>query len=214
MERIGLVVETSLEVPSFLHKHSYTKKDGLRVYTLNNKKIGLAVSGIGHMRVKKIVKNLINSFFPDYILFIGYCGAVNPALRLKDIVVAKRVMYKSKIPLVTDHRLIKNAEKILESYGITYMTGTLQTFDGVAISRKSVLNGVDAVDMESYFVMEKALEDDVPIVIVKSVSDIIPKYTPKFYPKKVIKLLTILKILLGMKRGKPALDNFCKSLIS
>ena len=93
----------------------------------------------------------------DALLSIGYCGALDPSLKLYDIVVS------GSLQLLTRGR------------GQTAKEGTLLSLDRVitTAAEKAELRktGADAVEMESAGVAAKAREWNVPFLAVKIVTD-------------------------------------------
>ena len=91
----------------------------------------------------------------DRMISTGLCGALDPALRLSDVVVSGNGAVDARAPFVR---------------------GAVHTIDHVAVTaaEKSTLRnqtGAIAVDMESAAVERKAAEWDVPYLCIRAVSD-------------------------------------------
>lgn len=91
----------------------------------------------------------------DRILSIGFCGALDPALRIGDIVVS------GEVP---------------KGLGASFVQGDVVSVDRVAITVKEkcdlrAATGATVVEMESAAVAQKAREWDVPFGCVRVVSD-------------------------------------------
>jgi nucleoside phosphorylase len=214
MKRAGIMVETKSEIPRFLGKG--VLQEGIRRYAVEEKEVGLKVSGIGHSRVQQNTASLIAQFSPDYVVFLGYCGAVNDTYSIGDLVIADEVSYKAKPPLSTSKILLPEAERILQAHDIAWHIGRMKTFDDVVLSRNSIVEKVDAVDMESYFVANECLEKSVPVLIVKAVSDIVSEKSPPLNDilKKMRKLYVLARLLWGMRKGRKPLESFCERYLS
>jgi len=167
MTNIGLIVALKSEVPNIF-------RDTLKVHHLADFSMNVLISGIGPQKAANATDKLITSFRdikPDYIINLGFCGAISQKLDIGHLVLADRVSYKnSEIRL--DHNYIDNAKVILRGTG--YFTGKLETFNYPVFSRSKVSKDTLAVDMESYAIAESALKYNVPVLVIKSVSDIIP----------------------------------------
>jgi adenosylhomocysteine nucleosidase len=91
----------------------------------------------------------------DRILSIGFCGALDPALRIGDIVVS------GEVP---------------KGLGASFVQGDVVSVDRVAITARDkrdlrAATGAAVVEMESAAVAQKAREWDVPFGCVRVVSD-------------------------------------------
>ena len=92
----------------------------------------------------------------DRILSIGFCGALDPALRIGDIVVS------GEVP---------------KGLGASFVRGDVVSVDRVAITARDkcdlrAATGAAVVEMESAAVAQKAREWDVPFGCVRVVSDV------------------------------------------
>lgn len=102
----------------------------------------------------------------EAIVSVGICGALDPGLRLNEVVVADRV-------LAADSQDSFDCQK--PSGESTAVTGVVLSIDRVAwtVAEKAALRaqGADAVEMEAAGVAAKARLADVPFFCVKVVSD-------------------------------------------
>ena len=102
----------------------------------------------------------------EAIVSVGICGALDPALRLNQVVVAERV-------LAADSQDSFDCQK--PGGEGTAVTGVVLSIDRVAwtVEEKAALRaqGADAVEMEAAGVAAKARQAEVPFFCVKVVSD-------------------------------------------
>jgi adenosylhomocysteine nucleosidase len=91
----------------------------------------------------------------DGIISTGLCGALDPALRVGDIVVA------GEIPLASEARFVRGAVHSVDRVVVT------------AREKRTLRNqtGAVAVDMEAAAVQDKAAEWKVPFLCIRAVSD-------------------------------------------
>ena len=66
--------------------------------------IQIHVSGIGRERAQRCVERLLETSTPSLVIAAGFCGALNPAFKVGDIVTSPRI-------LTVDHLVIDPAEK-------------------------------------------------------------------------------------------------------
>jgi nucleoside phosphorylase len=206
MNRIGLVCAVEWEVPSVIHlcpeqgKATKTTFGGTNFY--------VSVSGIGQINAAKSVILLYQEYKPDYILSLGICGSSNDNMDIGSLIVGNRVHYSGKNILLHSDQL-EQVVRCLSVQLIKYQVGAFQTFDYLVTSRKSVSEGVSGIDMESYGLAVATQETGLPLVVVKSVSDIIPaKETIRAYEH------TMDSIERNFLQAKRQLDNFFDQIIS
>jgi adenosylhomocysteine nucleosidase len=134
--------------------------------------VGVIISGVGKKGAAAATDLLIDSFFPDLIISTGFAGALTPNLRVGCIVVARRIMLESggervsPVPRetmdISSHRCVREGEVVTVPRFISSCREKKQLF---------MTTGAHAVDMESYFVFEKALQKTIPCLAVRVISD-------------------------------------------
>ena len=168
MTNVVLIVAQRTEVPILF-------RDTSTVHQLYDNVIKVIISGIGQKRAGKKTKNLCESkerFSPEYLINLGFCGATNDELNIGDLIIANRLSYNNQ-EIHLNNRYI---DKVKDSFqGIKHFTGKLQTFNWPVFSRKRVCEDTLAVDMESFAIGETSKNYKIPIVVIKVVSDIVPK---------------------------------------
>ncbi len=131
------------------------------------KTVRIHVTGVGRKRTRATLEKILSeSNSPSIIIAAGFCGALQPSLKVADVIIASEVVdqtgrvwpvtgncqheEKSKRRLLTVNHLIANVaekKKLGESHN------------------------ADAVDMESATVAEVCTTRGVPFLVVRAVSD-------------------------------------------
>lgn len=78
----------------YFSKYRYEKvkieESEFKVYTYENKKILLALTGIGTTFAASIITYIHYHFRPDSLLFTGTAGGINPQLKLRDVIIVEK----------------------------------------------------------------------------------------------------------------------------
>lgn len=86
-------------------------------------------------------------------VLVGTCGAVDPALRAGDVVVATEVRHRG-----SSRPVDAGIAETLRAHGIAVRTGPIATVDRIAGPReRAAQQGVLAVDLESFWVEPQAV---------------------------------------------------------
>lgn len=148
--RLLLVASMSLEF-------SHLRRRGDEVRTVAN--------GAGAHRAAAGIDEALASFRPDVMVSVGFCGALDPALRIADIVVGTTVF--------TDGGAFAAEPPITAA---RHRAGPVITADHVVGTaeekRKLHAAGSVAVDMEAAGVAQRAQKLGVPFFCIKSVTDL------------------------------------------
>jgi adenosylhomocysteine nucleosidase len=130
-----------------------------------NTSFHLTANGVGARFAAAAVDTALSSFSADAIISTGFCGALDPAMQVGDIVVGTEVVngtnrYPSAAPSCTQ----------------AHRTGPIASIDHVArtAAEKSALHrsGAIAVEMEAAGVAERAAARNLPFYCVKVVTDL------------------------------------------
>ena len=167
----------------------YLLKNTTGIYQIGDNAIRVAVSGIGLKRARRTTQQVCTGslgFLPDLIINSGICGAVRNKLDIGHLIIANRLAY--------DHREIQLENspigKIVDLLaGSECHLGKLQTFNWPVLSRSRVAGDTLAVDMESFAIAKTAAKYRIPVIIIKAVSDIVPKHA------SLISLLNLVRSL-------------------
>jgi adenosylhomocysteine nucleosidase len=168
-------------------------------------KLILCISGVGKINAIEKTEKLLKNFNVDYILSIGISGVQYENAKIGDIVIANKAKYNDET-IHLDKNLYKLAESIISSKNTRCYIGVIQNFDNFIYSKQNIDKDVIAVDMESFHVAKTALKFGVPTLIVRSVSDILSKSDPKFFPKLAINY----KFIKGYQKSRSSINNFFK----
>lgn len=135
---------------------------------MSGHKVRFVANGPGINNARAAVEAVCQQETPASVVSVGYVGALDPALEVGQIFVARRVKrIREKVDYQVDLPAFPNTEGVAQ--------GTLLTIDRVAQTRqeKSMLrqSGADAVDMEAYAIADEAKRRRVPFYCVRVVSD-------------------------------------------
>jgi len=131
--------------------------------------IVLVRSGMGARRARRALAEVAERFELKRVYSIGYAGALDPALKVGDVVAADRVIHAA-----TGDALPLDAGFASDIPGIS--RGALLTVDEVAATpqAKQFLHeqhGAAAVDMETYALAEEARGRGLHLVSVRAITD-------------------------------------------
>lgn len=162
---------------------------------IEEKKVVLVKSGIGKVNAARITQILIDKFKVKNIINVGSAGALNPFLNIGDIVIAEKLIQhdfditafdhdKGYITgvgdyIYSDFELVKKLQNVAnkikdETYKIN--TGVIASGDifctDIAMKNK-IYSKFDAecVEMEGAAIAQVCYLDNVPFVVIRSISD-------------------------------------------
>ncbi len=204
MNKIGLITALTTELPS-LTRHP-RKASGL--FELPRSQFRVLVSGVGFANASKAVEKMCLEFKPDLLILLGFCGGVGPALDIGDLCIPGEVHY-GHMKIEVDSSLLKLIRTRLDEKSIKYHTFGMQTHHKPVLNKNKFANNVCCVDMEAFKVLQKASENSVPAVVVKSVTDIIPDQKPLLFAQVSL----IIRILQNSSRARKSLDTFCQDIL-
>lgn len=179
MKKIGLISALEFEIPDQLN-YNYSKN--IQKFRAKENEIGVMVSGVGQENAIEATRVLCLEYNPDFIIFMGFCGGVSNDCKVNDLFIADSVHYNGD-EISIDPQMLEYVKKRLSRNKYNPIIGKFQTFDEVVLSKKEIASDVIAVEMESYGSVKEANKYDVPTILVKSVSDIIPDKKPVFAAK-------------------------------
>lgn len=186
MSTVGLICAMKIEVPKIISE--VVEKEVVEMRRIGENNIGVIVSGIGLDNAKQAAIRLCRVVEPDYLLCLGWCGAAKD-FQIGQLLMAESVSFDGKEISLKSERL-EQTKKSLAEEDIDFKAGKFETFDIIVTSRNNISQGVIAVDMESYAVADVAEKNKIPLIVLKFVSDIVPKDKPSLvkYPYIFLKL--------------------------
>ncbi len=184
-------IEPLLEKVENIKKIEYAKNIYYEA-TYRGREVVIAYSKIGKVFASLTATILIEKFGCDKLLFSGVAGAINPDLKIGDLIIASDLCQhdlditafghpfgyvpEGQVCIPTDKKLREIAEEIAKARGLELKEGVIATGDQFISSkdRKAFISSTfsaDALEMEgaSVAVICDALE--VPFFILRAISD-------------------------------------------
>lgn len=197
---IGIIGAMNEEIEAFLSGMTTIQKEikaEIEFYkgNFNGHAVVVCKSGVGKVNASICTQILIDQFKATNVLFTGVAGAVHPDLNIGDIVVSTDCMqhdmdatalgYKQgEIPLMdryifeADRSLIELASKVgkKEINNQSIVKGRILSGDQFVANREKVKQLYEELDgacteMEGAAVAQVCSMNDVPFVIIRSISD-------------------------------------------
>ena len=198
---IGIIVATDEELIETKNiMDSYEEKDIHNLTfvkgKINGRKAIVVKCGIGKVNAARTTQILIDNFKIDKIINIGAAGAINPELKIKDIVIGNQIVQydfdisasgdyeKGEIPevgkiLKSDEKLIDECKRVLEKrYERDYnvVIGTIATADLFCSDPDVAKNvreefGAECVEMEGAAIAQVCHLDKIPFLVIRGISD-------------------------------------------
>lgn len=189
---IGLICAMDKEIIKYQEIFDLEKTNELlNIYegVYHDKKIILCLSGIGKVNSASITQYLIDKYNPSIIINSGCCGSLISDIKVLDTVVASYVTYHDFNPIrimesctpdngfiKADSNIIKDLELILKENNINYHIGGICSGDSFVTSsemRDDIYSRTKclAVDMESASIGHISRKNNVPFIIIRSISD-------------------------------------------
>jgi len=180
---IAIIAAMDIELKPLLKRIKVEKKIEERKYYFiegryKNKKIVLVKTGVGFKNAVKAVEKLVNSYTLKKVLGVGVAGAVKKELNIGDIVIpAFWISEEMEDEFKMDETLFMLARKQAE-----YFKGRI-CFAGQGMSVRKVFSKEDkiesaqkhkeiiAIDMESYGWSKVLAKNNIPFIVLKSISD-------------------------------------------
>lgn len=195
MPKVGLICATKYELPEIT---PYRNSKHIQIYNIGDFNIGIIISDVGPENAKTATRILYLDYNPDWIIAFGICGGSQSELAIGDIIVADKIHFNGNEIAIKCPQL-EVVKTCLSNNLIKYHVGKLQTFDHPVLSRKEVSADVLGVDMESYQIVDEATKLNIPSIIIKSVSDILPDRKPFLIPKMRLSYRISKNLVIAMK---------------
>ena len=137
----------------------------------------VSISGVGIKKARNCTNTLIKKYKPGIIISAGFAGALNPKLRLGELVLSNWALS------------LRNYDKINLDNNLPYIAfkfingGVLTESSFINVKEKKldlfVKSGADIVDMESWAVADAARKLDTKVISVRAVSDLTNQHLPR-----------------------------------
>ncbi|MCK9161914.1 MAG: 5'-methylthioadenosine/adenosylhomocysteine nucleosidase [Arcobacter butzleri] len=158
----------------------------------NDLELVIAYSKIGKVFASLTASTMITKFGCEKLLFSGVAGAINPSLKIGDLVVATKLCQhdlditafghpfgyvpEGKVFVESNLELIDIAREVAKAKGLNLLEGTIATGDQFVANetRKNWIGATfkaDALEMEGASVAVVCDALDVPFLILRSISD-------------------------------------------
>ncbi|HAQ06027.1 MAG TPA: 5'-methylthioadenosine/adenosylhomocysteine nucleosidase [Bacillus bacterium] len=194
---IGAMDEEIQHILDGMNKYEQQRKAGISFYigTFNDYEIVLCKSGVGKVNASVCTQILIDEFEASHIIFTGVAGAVNPDLKIGDIVVSidclqhdmdatalgfklGEIPYSEVSVFKADSKLVDLAISASKEtvQGKKIMSGRILSGDQFIADREKVkflheeLQGY-CTEMEGAAVGQVCSMNAIPFVIIRSMSD-------------------------------------------
>lgn len=194
-KRIAIIGALDQEIEEFLNHMSQVEKKEEKGFTfyegrLNEKEIVVVKSGVGKVFGAMTAQKLIDKYDPVCIIFTGIAGALNPTFEIGDVVISADSMqhdmdvtplgfsigtipYTNLRIFAADNDLKDLAISAKTSYKIhagRILTGDQFIADKDKFEKLKELEG-DAIEMEGAAVAQVCVINNVPFVIIRTISD-------------------------------------------
>jgi len=141
--------------------------------------IAFMCCGVGRKRAKKSIKQILDYVLPDRIIIAGFAGAINPEVQVGDLLLTRDVYYAENDTNTFfnfDTDLTAFFSKTLKKETISHHIGTGVCCDKMVDNAeyKQALRKkykADCVDMESYHIQKILQDKNIPIAMIRVISD-------------------------------------------
>lgn len=195
---LGAMPEEIRLLTARLEQPAIEKKGGVEFHigTLYGKKAVICCGGMGKVNAAAATQLLITAYGAEAIICNGIAGNTSKEIGIGDIVIGKTVFYHdATISMISqcypnleaytaaDH-MVAAAEQACRENDIRFLTGRIATGDQF-IEDEAVKNDIvarthpDCVEMEGAAVAHVAAKNDVPFVVLRTMSDECNEYSRK-----------------------------------
>ncbi|WP_425619768.1 5'-methylthioadenosine/adenosylhomocysteine nucleosidase [Buchnera aphidicola] len=197
--KIGIIGAIKEEIKQlkkiiFLYKKIIIQRHTVYLGTFKNNNIFLIESGIGKVSSSIAVMILINVYQPNIIINGGSAGSLKSSLNIGDVILPKQVCYYDvnltnfnysygQIPTYPQKFTVN--QKCNKFFKNKYFNNQLNVQTGLIISGDSFISdniytsilknlfpAAIAVDMESAAIAQICYKFNIPLIVVKSISDL------------------------------------------
>jgi nucleoside phosphorylase len=135
--------------------------------------VAVVICGVGQKRAGVAAERLCAEFHPKLLLSLGTCGAAGAGLAVGELLLAERVVHRGQA-IATTGPCAQELGRLLAGR-LAIQTGEVETVDRPAFSRRGLRATTLGVEMEAYAIAQVAARHDLPALVVKAASDIVPE---------------------------------------
>ena len=192
---IGIIVAMDIELENIIKNVNNLEQLTINKYSfytgeIDNKKVVLAKSGIGKVNAAIVTQILINFFDPSYIIHTGIAGSLDNNIKPLSVVLGEKIKYHDvrkeqllnsmpyKEYFSSDEYLLKKTIEVCNEYEIPFNLGCILTGDDFiddTFKKNSILEKYPegmCVEMEGASVSHSAYISDIPIIVIRCISDL------------------------------------------
>lgn len=218
MKTIGIIAAMDLEMQSLVDKMENAQEEihaSLPYFsgTLNGVSLVVCVCGVGKVNAAMHTQILIDRYAPDCIIQNGVAGSLSPDARYFDVVIGQELVYHDMQtwvleqfdPLQTVYRADPELARIAQNAIPDCRVGRIATgdqfiSDADVKAQIATQTGALCVEMEGCAVAQTATLNDVPFLVLRSISDMADGSAgedfPTFAKKAADRAVTLLMRLL------------------
>lgn len=171
---IGLVAALSLEIAPFVGRclpvqHYQGDKYRIQGLLLHDLRLAVVESGPGAQRAARATEVLLDGHHPEWVLSVGFSGALQPHLQVGDLIIADSIVDPQGQGLKLDMRMQTNAKERMFVGKFVQTDQIVRT--AAEKKRLGESTGAIAVDMESLAVGRVCSRRGVKFMSVRVISD-------------------------------------------
>lgn len=190
---IGVIGAMQIEINSLIEKYKL-KKDKINkdiyVSEFNDKKIVVAMSGVGKVNSAAMTQYIIDNYKVDAIINSGVAGGINNNIKVMDIIISDYVTYhdfnpvsimESYVPdkgkIKANTILVSLSKKVIKDMAIDnahyapICSGDMFVQDEVLKNNIFLRTGAVCVDMESASIAHTCSMNNIPFISIRTISD-------------------------------------------
>lgn len=192
--RIGIIGAMQLEIEELLSKlvdkiESISANNKYYIGKLNGVDVVITSCGVGKVNAASCTQILISEYKVDYIMNTGIAGSMKENVKIGDVVISDNVVHHDVRPsqllrfypfeeiFKADDQLVKISTQVLEeNKELTYHVGRIvsgENFIECRIEKSKIKNRFEplCVEMEGSAIGHVAYANQIPFVIIRSISD-------------------------------------------
>lgn len=193
MTTIGVIGAMQNEIEKLIEKYNL-KKDKINkdifVSVFNDKRIVVAMSGVGKVNSAAMTQYIIDNYNVDAIINSGVAGGINSNVKVMDIIISDYVTYhdfepvsimESYVPdkgkIKANTILVSLAKKVINDMNITnahyapICSGDSFVQDEILKNNIFLRTGALCVDMESASIAHTCSMNNIPFISIRTISD-------------------------------------------